>query len=1419
MPRWLKHVFFVLLLVIFSGCTGSCSGCSGCGMTPLPGGFPVEGRIENSSSVRITKSGFDFIAQNLGALAPSLLGGAGAVNAGVVTFDVPSSDSDIKDPIFGATIGTIHICPGGPQPTANPPECVVEADLGKANLTITTAAPTDIKVNGTLAVRLQKLPLGGSGVGAIASGAEVVLDDGGKCSPTNYANVPVTVDVSLEVDKDPNHASRKGYTKVKINEITIDQNAISSSITFCGSALTSAILNLVKPLVIGQVMGGLTGSLTDTVEQQLCTKTDPANGITCPSGTFPDSGGTCRFCTPDGSGQCPSSAECVGMALGTDGNLNLSSALASLSPGTKGGFDFLAAVGGEGARDDGSGFSWGDMNPVGGGATLGMIGGASPTPIAQCVPIANLEKPVGIPIPDELEDASKLFDDGIPNWTGSGPHLGFAVSERYLNYALGAIYNSGALCLGVGSGTLGSLLNSDTIGLLIPSFKDLARQRQAAPLALVLRPQSPPSVVVGKGTDLATDPLLKVTMNKLSIDFYVWSSDRFIRAFTATFDIVAPVNIDVTDQGLAPVLDKVEVNNPTLSNSLLREDEAASAKKLADIVAGQIGSALGGAINPIDLSSQLSSYGLSLNIPPSVQGEGSPGLTELEKGPDRFLALFAGLDLATSGAYMVNEHSDTSAEISEKRVDAAGLSLPSLSDENAPAVELKLGSNLDDGAHSVEWQWRLDGGLWHPWSYERWLTIRDPLLSIQMRHKVEVRSRVAREPRSMDVTPAVVEVVVDKTAPDVSFDKHPEKGKLGVHVSDLVSPASAVRVRYSLDGAAVGDWTRADALEPIEVGSARAIAVEAVDEEGNVATVQHSLIRGSADPAIAAGSGCNCNLAGTTGSPLRGLYGLPAALLLGLGLFLRRGARRARAVSSAVTPRRVRALCSVALMAISASWSGCSCGSDDETANKKTGPGPDECPNLDTCEALTPGLVGAYASAAVASDGTVWVAGYDDLGYGTSTDNGEQQYVWGDLVVGKWDGKKVSWESVDGLPAVDDTLDPGTSGGPPDPTFNDVYGFRGGLTEPGDDVGLWTSIGLVSDKPVVSYFDAKNRQLKFASYDGKKWTTSVIQQKAHSDIGRYAKLQVVGGKPVVAYLFVEPGADGGAKSGVRVASASKGVPGASADWSFVDVYSDPATPCRAYLCATGECRQDTGKCQATSTGCAAACGTDQKCFDDSGTKACQKIYSKTYPDAYPQAAGLYVSLSPTKSGLGMVFYDRIHGNLYASSMTGGKWSTPVLLDGQGTDSSGAATDTGDVGIGASLFIDSAGDWHTSYVNGFDETVIYMKVAGGTTPGTPEVVDDGVITGGQAVVGDDSSITVDASGKVMIAYQDATLGKARLATGTASGATHTWTKKDLAVTDFAGAFNQILSAGGKTQVMTWWRHAKPRTEGDVTFVAP
>src|ERR1019366_4707384 len=185
---------------------------------------------------------------------------------------------------------------------------------------------------------------------------------------------------------------------------------------------------------------------------------------------------------------------------------------------------------------------------------------------------------------------------------------------------------------------------------------------------------------------------------------------------------------------------------------------------------------------------------------------------------------------------------------------------------------------------------------------------------------------------------------------------------------------------------------------------------------------------------------------------------------------------------------------------------GCSCGSA-----AKTGPNSSQTNCGDDCNSTCgspnlQGLIGSYTSVAVASDGTIWVAGYNDA----DVSNGE---LYGDLVAGKYDtGKQaVQWQDVDGLPP------PRTDGTCPP---NDPSTWRNGETDSGPDVGLWTSIQLDSNgNPMVSYYDATNAALKFASSTdgGKTWASHTVLQAAQSDIGRYSKMLLVNGNPTIAF--------------------------------------------------------------------------------------------------------------------------------------------------------------------------------------------------------------------------------------------------------------------------------------------------------------
>ena len=82
-------------------------------------------------------------------------------------------------------------------------------------------------------------------------------------------------------------------------------------------------------------------------------------------------------------------------------------------------------------------------------------------------------------------------------------------------------------------------------------------------------------------------------------------------------------------------------------------------------------------------------------------------------------------------------------------------------------------------------------------------------------------------------------------------------------------------------------------------------------------------------------------------------------------------------------------------------------------------------------------------------------------------------------------------------------------------------------------------------QPMVSYYDATNKKLKLAvlvSAEERSWKTITLKEQPGADIGRYSKMVIVGGKPVIAFLQIEPGNGGKTRSKVVVARANIEVP-------------------------------------------------------------------------------------------------------------------------------------------------------------------------------------------------------------------------------------------------------------------------------------
>jgi hypothetical protein len=384
---------------------------------------------------------------------------------------------------------------------------------------------------------------------------------------------------------------------------------------------------------------------------------------------------------------------------------------------------------------------------------------------------------------------------------------------------------------------------------------------------------------------------------------------------------------------------------------------------------------------------------------------------------------------------------------------------------------------------------------------------------------------------------------------------------------------------------------------------------------------------------------------------------------------------------------------------------------------------------------------------------------------------------------------------------------------------------------------------------MVSYYDATNNALKFAYYDGTNWSSYTVLSAMQSDIGRYSKLIMANGNPSIAYLSMAPGKAGGVTSKVALATASTPLPKSATDWTFADVAVDPTDgPCAALFCDPGTvCIKETGVCQATVSGCtpagcmAASSGigtATMACVTIATKPTCGTVEDSTFVDDYPDGYGDYVSVASGPQGLGIILYDRIHGNLVGVQESGGKW-TAAILDGEtgsrtpgsGADGGISAVDTGDVGVGASLYIAPSGDWHVSYVNGYTEALQYAYLAMGKFPAAgvdvkPEIVDTGLtldgtpFTDGQHIVGDDSDVQVDANGVVTILYQDATSGTLRVAVGTPSMGVHKWAvKAEMQPSLFAGFFPRFVPT--TALVSNWWRSndSTGATTGNVSLLTP
>jgi hypothetical protein len=410
--------------------------------------------------------------------------------------------------------------------------------------------------------------------------------------------------------------------------------------------------------------------------------------------------------------------------------------------------------------------------------------------------------------------------------------------------------------------------------------------------------------------------------------------------------------------------------------------------------------------------------------------------------------------------------------------------------------------------------------------------------------------------------------------------------------------------------------------------------------------------------------------------------------------------------------------------------------------------------------------VGRYSDVVV-QGGVFHISAYDDT-------MGDLTYA---QITADQTAQPITWQVIDGI-------DPTAPSDSPTP-------YRHGVSDPGPDVGLYTSIALSGGgDPRISYYDVTDSAVKLALGPYPFRTITVDSSPgAGVLVGLYTALTLdSSGVPSIAYLAtgISDG-QGGFRSELRLAVGKSASPG---DGEFTITTVDTARISCAGRCADGQaCIQaamvngqpntdpSQSSCMPTST-CASACATGQACIG--GTCTAELAAPKVV--GLVEGVGLFTRARMVGGALTLLYYDHAHGGLkLARQNPDGSFSVSLV------DGNAASTD-----VGQHCTFDAAADGtlHIAYQDALGGRLLYQAVQGGAAA-TPEVVDDGQRDDGKHPVGAGASLLL-VGGAPTIVYQDQQLSDLDSAS---RGAAWTHQPLDSGVPGY-GFFPHLVSDGTK-----------------------
>ncbi len=1342
------------LLALFSAC-GQTTGCAGCeGEQAL---LEKKHWQEDAVQVRVTEDGLNFFGQNLNTLLSE------ALPDGNLSACIPAASAD-------ALLWDIEICQ-----EANCPEgqigCPIALEIGDVQLDVAEPAQVIAQV---IFDRL-RLEFEVKAVGSLTDWNW--LECGSVIGGDGFG---VTVPLSFDTP-DPDRLltfELGGQPEYNLNELDIDLDG-DGGILGWACDITGWILDvdfirgLILPAIQGAIDDLLLAELDGLLQDFTCRSC--MLDAECPRG----SGAVCR------DGKCTyDDGSCVPIPLGLAGSLELDDLLGGLSPTLSGSVDYMAVPGGY-------------VEAQNQGLSLGMFTGTNAIR-NRCVP--SVTKPPIVSIPR----AELLSDNRNPE---SEPyHVGIGLAKSAVEQFAWSFFTAGALCIEITSERI-EQLNAGILSLVLPSLAKLAGDPQA-PVGITMSPQFAPEVRFGTNTfgldedgqRILEDPLLVADIDVLWIDFHVFMDDRWVRFMSLKLDLTLPVGIDFSPENeIIPIIGDLTqgISNLAVANAELVGDDTDRLITLLPTLLGTfIGSANETLVDPIQLPDILG-FQLDMN---------DGAFTGTEDGS--MLAVFARLMPADEGdafrsaveteAEVIATSAPTQAEWVAAGIDAWKL----------PYVIVDVAawdSRIDEGPMEVSW--RVDEGLWSPFTPVGEIHVRHPSLLLPGRHGIELRARRSDDYTSLDPTPYRVNVLMDGIAPNLDVTQVGDS--VHVDASDLVTPRELLTIEVRRDG---GPWIPLQ-TDQFSMGDANLLSIRALDEAGNssetqVETLVQPLIgRASyADRTAAAqDDGCGCRVQ-------RSRPSLP--LLLGCLVFGILGLRRQRlgALFSllaliffgcsddsgatndgelAMAGTMVTSLCADVLCEdVNATCISGECGF------LECGDGTNGCDALECdarcnaygvceCEPFCGGECGENEFCCLAENICVLPpsdceqldcqSGYEaritanaDFDYMTCTGGEgtcecvvmppiETGVIGRYLDLGIHDGQMVvSAYSDDYGDLVVGLGDPETGvfqwmwidGVSLDgEVMGDPAGPRGGIVEKGVDVGRYTALAVGLDGDLhIAYYDVDNGDLKYAfgSPDGETYAWTILTLDDTGDSGTWNSISLdANGAPGIAYRMSNEAGE----SQIRFIQSQGPEPTSNARWNEPFILQTLVLPSVAEL----NDEQDVGM------GSDSAGGAQGSAMDDM-TDTPEEDDTEPAPNltGYAEGTGLFTTQARDSEGHPVVaWYDRSQGQLWWSRMEDAGFSAPEMLAGWGHPDSDR---DGDMGSNVDLVIDPEGYAHLCYQDGMTDSLRYLS------PGLErdEWVDDGVWldTGGRGyavhIVGEDCNMLLGRDGQPSIVYQDATL---------------------------------------------------------------